>query len=215
MARAARSSDRPVMGLSHELLSGHFDQLVVPVGPAHLVDRSGQGHPKSQVFSESDQVGGTYQLPTPNILPGVWGHLRVRLWMVADQPPFLFRPDRTAPVPLLVAVDGPTSLTATEFASLREPVRTANPDATIEVVDDPRQDTLGALLWLGPPDGPTDAVDFSATVALLESAALLTVDTADVLVVEMRGEPIGWIRSGQLDDGLVQGLLEPWREQLP
>ena len=51
--------------------------------------------------------------------------------------------------------------------------------------------------------------------ALLESAALLTVDTADVLVVEMRGEPIGWIRSGQLDDGLVQGLLEPWREQLP
>lgn len=53
------------MGLSHELLSGHFDQLVVPAGPAHLVDRSAQGHPKSQAIGESDRVSRTRQRATP------------------------------------------------------------------------------------------------------------------------------------------------------
>jgi hypothetical protein len=66
------------MGLLHELLSGHFDRLVVPAGPAHLVDRSGRGHPKSQAIGESDQVGRTRQLlhgtRRTNILTGDRGH---------------------------------------------------------------------------------------------------------------------------------------------
>lgn len=133
---------------------------------------------------------------------------------MTDPPPFLVQLDLSAPVTLLVAVEGPTRLTATDFASLRDSVVAVHPEAEFEVVDDREGGTLGARLWLGPPGGPTDALDLAATTAFLEAAAVLTAGAADELVVEMRGEPIGWIHSGQVDRSLREGLLDPWREGL-
>lgn len=132
---------------------------------------------------------------------------------VTDLPPFLAEPNRSAPVSLLVAVEGASGLTASNFAEVRDSVVAIHPTASVEVVDDPDNETLGVVLWLGQPGGPSDAIDLEATTTMLRAVALLTADAPHELVVEMSGEPIGWIRAGHVDRELTEGLLDPWRSR--